>query len=289
MVNRPHSTDSTTDWLKTRLASARSLRPTACAISETVPTPSTCMNPLIRNPALPAAATPATAASPVLATKYRSTSWQIMMVIMPATIGGAMPKMWLTMEPCVRSFIVKIHFSARGCQDNRPSTTRHKSLSRRDELGGLQLEQAAIDAARARRERSVGALLDDLAAVEHQDAVEAAHRRKTMRDHDRGAALHQPRHRLLDQPFRFRIEARGGLVQDQHRRIRQERARQRHALPLASRQFDAALAHQRAVTFRQPLDEVVCVRQPRRLLDRCHAGAGPPIGDVLRERDRKSV
>jgi hypothetical protein len=51
------------------------------------------MNPLIRNPALPAAATPATAASPAPATKYRSTSWQIMMVIMPATIGGAMPRM----------------------------------------------------------------------------------------------------------------------------------------------------------------------------------------------------
>ena len=37
------------------------------------------------------------------------------------------------------------------------------------------------------------------AAVEHQDAVEAAHRRQPVRDHDRSAALHQPFHRLLDQ------------------------------------------------------------------------------------------
>src|SRR5262249_45747343 len=169
------------DWLKTRLASARSLRPTACAISATVPTPSTCMNPLMRNPALPAAATPATAASPSPATKYRSTSWQIMMVIMPATIGGAILRMWLTIEPCVRSFIVKIHFPAPGQREFRPSTTRHNSLRRRDELRGLPLEQAAIGAAGAHRQRFVGALLDDLAAVEHQDAVEAAHRRQAMR------------------------------------------------------------------------------------------------------------
>src|SRR6185437_7215341 len=41
---------------------------------------------------------------------------------------------------------------------------------------------------------------------------------------------------------------------------------------------------QRAVALRQPLDEVVRVGEPRRLLDRRHAGAGPAIGDVLGQR-----
>ena len=128
------------------------------------------------------------------------------------------------------------------------------------------------------------ALLDDLAAVEHQDPVEAAHRRQPVRDHDRGPALHQPLHRLLDQRLRFRIEARGRLVQDQYRRIGEERARQRHALPLAARELDAALADQRAVALGQAQDEVVRIGKPRRLFDRLHSSARPAIGDVLRER-----
>ena len=44
------------------------------------------------------------------------------------------------------------------------------------ELQHLPLEQPAIDSARAFGERGVVALLDDSAAVEHQDPVEAAHR-----------------------------------------------------------------------------------------------------------------
>ena len=111
------------------------------------------------------------------------------------------------------------------------------------------------------------ALLDDAAAVEHQDAVEAAHGRQPMRDHDRGASLHQPLHRLLDQRLRLRVQARRRLVQDQHARIRQERPRQRHPLPLAARQLDAALADQRAVALRQARDELMRVGDPGRLLD----------------------
>jgi hypothetical protein len=80
----------------------------------------------MRNPALPAAATPATAASPSVATKYRSTSWQIMIVTMPTTMGGAMIRMWLTMEPRVRSFIFHIHCRGADFSDIRPPVTRHK-------------------------------------------------------------------------------------------------------------------------------------------------------------------
>jgi hypothetical protein len=49
-----------------------SLRPTACEISATVPTPSTWVRANTMNMTLPAAPTPAMAASPKPATKYRS-------------------------------------------------------------------------------------------------------------------------------------------------------------------------------------------------------------------------
>jgi hypothetical protein len=48
------------------------------------------------------------------------------------------------------------------------------------ELRRLALEQAAIDAAGSRRKRSVGTLIDDLAAIEHQNPIEAAHRRQAV-------------------------------------------------------------------------------------------------------------
>src|SRR6267154_6454908 len=140
------------------------------------------------------------------------------------------------------------------------------SLFRRRDAGEfrrLALEQPAIDSPRPGGERGMGTLLDDLAAVEHQDAVEAAHRRQPVRDHDRGASLHEPLHRLLDQGLRFGIEARRRLVEDQNRRVCEKRARQRDALPLAARQLDAAFADQRAVALRQPQDELMRVGKTR--------------------------
>src|ERR1700688_5139809 len=53
---------------------------------------------------------------------------------------------------------------------------------RRDggEFRCLALEQTAIESARANGKRGMGALLDDLAAVEHQDGGEAEHRWPTV-------------------------------------------------------------------------------------------------------------
>src|SRR5262249_1933237 len=115
-----------------------------------------------------------------------------MIVIMPTTIGGAMVRMWLTMEPRVRSFM-SFHFRRRGLRTSvrQPRAISSPHCCTRSELDHLTFEQAAIEAACPRRQRLVGALLDDLAAVENQDAIEAAHRRQAVRDHDRGSALHQ--------------------------------------------------------------------------------------------------
>ena len=120
------------------------------------------------------------------------------------------------------------------------------------QLQRLPLEQPPVDAAVQPDQRFVPALLDDAAAVEHQQPVERPHRRQPVRDDERGAAHHQPLHRLLDQHLRFRIEAGRRLVEDQDRRIGEEGARDGHALALAARQLDAALADQRLVALGQP-------------------------------------
>ena len=78
------------------------------------------------------------------------------------------------------------------------------------------------------------ALLHDLAVVQHQNAVAGQNRRQPMRDHERGAAGHQPRQRALHQRLAFGIERRGRFIEQEKRRIAQDRARDRDALALAA-------------------------------------------------------
>ena len=138
----------------------------------------------------------------------------------------------------------------------------------------------------ARRLHQVGvaALLGHPAAVEHQDAVQRAHGRQPVRDDDAGAALHQPLHRVLDQRLGVAVQARCRLIQDQDRRVGQERPRQRHALALAAGQLHPALPDQRRIAARKPDDEVVRVGQPGRPLDLGLRRGRIGIGDVLRQR-----
>ena len=58
---------------------------------------------------------------------------------------------------------------------------------------------------------------------------------------------HQRRQRVLHQHLRLGVERRGGLVEDQDRRVSQDRARDRQPLPLAARQPLPALADHRLV------------------------------------------
>ena len=69
----PTTSDSTCDWLKTRRAASRSLRPVACAISAVVPTPSICVSASTKNIRLPDRLTAATAVLPSMPTNFRST------------------------------------------------------------------------------------------------------------------------------------------------------------------------------------------------------------------------
>src|SRR5688572_22212705 len=116
-----------------------------------------------------------------------------------------------------------------------------------DETARLMPPQLLVMAAMA-QQLLVSALLDDLAGIEHHEPVHARDRREPMRDRDDGLALHQVEELLLDRELDLAVERRRRLVEDENRRVLQNHARKRDALPLAPRQLHAALADVRAVT-----------------------------------------
>ena len=52
----------------------------------------------------------------------------------------------------------------------------------------------------------VASFLDDLSVFKNTDAVGVSHRRQPMRDYQRGAPLHQPLERVLNQVCGLRVE-----------------------------------------------------------------------------------
>ena len=110
----------------------------------------------------------------------------------------------------------------------------------------------------------MAALFDDAAAVQDDEAVHRGDGGEAVRDGDDGFALHQLVQALLDGGFDFAVQRRGGLVQDEYRRVFEEDAGDGNALPLAAGEFDAALAHLRvqsgvAALVGEVGDEVGCL------------------------------
>src|SRR3982751_4657639 len=102
-----------------------------------------------------------------------------------------------------------------------------------------------------------------------------------MRDDERRASREQLGHRRLDELFALRVEIARGFIENENLRRYEKRTRDGEALPLAAGQFDTALADDRLVLLRQPLDELVCVRAARRVLDLRVRRAGARVGNVL--------
>ena len=86
------------------------------------------------------------------------------------------------------------------------------------------------------------ALLDEAAALEHEDAVGVADRAQPVRDHERGAADEQLVEALLDGALRLGVERARRLVEEQDRRPVVERASDRDPLLLAAGEPQPRLA-----------------------------------------------
>src|SRR6267143_7176466 len=83
--------------------------------------------------------------------------------------------------------------------------------------------------------------LGDTARVQHDDAAGPLDSGEPMCDHERCAALHERLERLLDVALGFAVQSGGGLVENQHRRVLEERARDGEPLPLPAREAHAVL------------------------------------------------
>src|SRR5262245_50372289 len=68
-----------------------------------------------------------------------------------------------------------------------PAIVTSRDLQRRHGAHGLLLDEATVDAPLARQELMMPAVLDDTAALEHQDAVQRPHRRQPVGNDQRGA------------------------------------------------------------------------------------------------------
>ena len=108
-----------------------------------------------------------------------------------------------------------------------------------------------------------------------------------MGDEEGGSVLHQSLHRVRDRSLGRQVHRAGGLVEDEHGRVSQERPGQRDALALATRQPHSALAHDGLVSIGERLDEVVRVRGPRRGHELLRSCLRACVEDVLRDRGRE--
>src|SRR3974390_547019 len=98
----------------------------------------------------------------------------------------------------------------------------------------LDAVKRSITAA-ATNEFLVRAIFDNSATIQCNNAVNAAHGRKTMGNDEDSAPFGDPVHIFLDDPFALIIEGTGCLVEDQDARIGYESAGNGNALTLAAR------------------------------------------------------
>ena len=78
-------------------------------------------------------------------------------------------------------------------------------------------------------------MLDDFTPLEHENLVGVHDSRETVRDDEDRSSGEQTVNRFLHEPFRFRVKGGGRLIENEKRRICEERARNGEALSLAAR------------------------------------------------------
>ena len=126
-------------------------------------------------------------------------------------------------------------------------------------MGGLR-EHAAVEH-RPLEQLLVGALLDRAPVIEQHHAVGERDRGRTVGDDDRRPTRHHLAQRGADLVLLRGVHRRRGVVEDQHARVGEHRARDGDALTLAARERVAVLADHRLVPVGQRLDEVGRARE----------------------------
>src|SRR5262245_33911867 len=125
---------------------------------------------------------------------------------------------------------------------------------------------------------------DDRAVLDHEDAVGMHDRGQAVSYDQRGSAFTQMTHRVLDLALRFAVEGSGRLVEQDDRRVLDQRARDRDALALPARQLQPVLTDRRVVSSRKAHDEIVGIGGPGGRNDRLFGCAPPAERDVFANR-----
>ena len=125
------------------------------------------------------------------------------------------------------------------------------------------------------------ALLDDAAGVHHQDGVGVADGRQPVGDHEAGAVRAQRRHGLLDEHLGAGVDRAGGLVEDEDRRVGQERPGDGEQLLLAGADVAALVVDDRVVAVGQRVHEAVDVGGRAAAMDLLLGGVEVAVGDVV--------
>ena len=149
---------------------------------------------------------------------------------------------------------------------------------------GLQArEQGTVERA-AGTELVVGAVLDDPAAVEHDDPVGQVQGRDAMRDEHRGAPGQHVAQPVVDRLLGAGVDRARRVVEHEDARVGQDGAGQRDALPLPAGQRQAPLAHHGVVAGGQVAHEAVGLRRPGGRDDLGLARVRAAVGDVRADR-----
>ena len=108
-----------------------------------------------------------------------------------------------------------------------------------------------------------------------------------MRDGDDSTVFHQTFESVHDQLLRLGVERGGRFVEDEDRRVAQDRAGDADALALPAREGEAALAHHGVVAVRHLRDELIRIGHLRGRDNFRLRRVGPSISDVVTDRAEK--
>ena len=131
--------------------------------------------------------------------------------------------------------------------------------------------------------------LGDPPAVEGDNPVATNHAGQAVSQDQDGAADHQTVEGTLDDRLVFRVDRRQRLIQDQDRRVSQQRAGDGHPLALPARQFNPLFTDDGLVTGRQTGDEVMDIGRPRGGDQLFLAGLGRAHAQVFLNRAMEKV
>ena len=124
------------------------------------------------------------------------------------------------------------------------------------------------------------AALDYPAVVDDKDLACPADGGQPVCDHQRGAAREGDPQRLLDRCFRFRVQVRGGLVEDNDRRGLEQEPGQGDALLLSSGQAIPAVSGHRVEPVGKGGNQIPDLRRPACFDHVCLAGARSGVEEV---------